>query len=196
MGFVHASMTLPHGEEPKAKQWYLDFEEPITQGDTGDTGVAILSRVPIESASRVELPWSECAWRPRLALAASYPFGARRLRVFNVHIDPHGTIEERLEQHRALIVRADESGKDEPTVLLGDFNTLTREARDATRRLLEGHGFSTPMPSGVATWRAGLVRLHTDWIFLRGARASRWGVARRRGISDHWPVWAEIEADD
>jgi endonuclease/exonuclease/phosphatase family metal-dependent hydrolase len=36
------------------------------------------------------------------------------------------------------------------------------------------------------------VRHHFDWIFVRGARVLRWGVARVRGISDHWPVWAEI----
>jgi len=23
----------------------------------------------------------------------------------------------------------------------------------------------------------------------------RWGVARVRGISDHWPVWVEIEPE-
>jgi endonuclease/exonuclease/phosphatase family metal-dependent hydrolase len=52
------------------------------------------------------------------------------------------------------------------------------------------------MPSGTPTWRAGLLRLHADWIFVRNARVVRWGVARGRGISDHWPVWAEVEAEE
>jgi endonuclease/exonuclease/phosphatase family metal-dependent hydrolase len=78
-------------------------------------------------------------------------------------------------------------------VLLGDFNTLTRESRAETRRLLEAAGYTSPLPSRTATWRAGLYRLHADWIFTRGVRVTRWGVARPLSVSDHWPVWAEIE---
>ena len=36
-------------------------------------------------------------------------------------------------------------------------------------------------------------RLHTDWIFARGVGFKRCGVVRPFGVSDHWPVWAEIE---
>ena len=50
------------------------------------------------------------------------------------------------------------------------------------------------MPTGTGTWRAGLLRLHPDWIFVRGPRVVRWGVARPLSVSDHWPVWAELEA--
>jgi endonuclease/exonuclease/phosphatase family metal-dependent hydrolase len=196
MGYVHAPMQTPRGEKPEAKRWYLDFEEPLDINEEGDTGVAILSRLQLADAARVELPWSDCAWRPRLALYASIPFRGTSLHVFNLHIDPHRSIEERLEQHRAVLKSIERLGPEARIVLLGDFNTLTGEARAATRRLLEEHGFSTPLPSGVATWRAGPVRLHTDWIFVRGVRVKRWGVARQRGISDHWPVWAEIEFDE
>ena len=63
------------------------------------------------------------------------------------------------------------------------------------RGLMESRGFSTPFPTGTATWRAGLIRLHTDWIFLRGAKVKRFGVARRLRVSDHWPVWVEIDLE-
>lgn len=193
MSFVYAWADAPGEEPPKAKQWYLDFEERVGVDNTGDTGVATLSRLPLSDARRIELPWNDCPWRPRLALAASVRLDQEtRLHLVNVHIDPHGSIEERLEQQRAVIAEADRLYGHEPTVIAGDFNTLTREARDGTLGLLREHGFSTPMPSGVSTWRAGLLRLHTDWIFVRGARVLRWGVARRPGLSDHWPVWAEV----
>ena len=78
--------------------------------------------------------------------------------------------------------------------LVGDFNTLIPRARAAARALLESRGFTSPMRSGTGTWRAGPLRLHADWIFVRGVRVTRWGVARGAGISDHWPVWAELEA--
>ncbi|HEX7176345.1 MAG TPA: endonuclease/exonuclease/phosphatase family protein [Pyrinomonadaceae bacterium] len=196
MNYAYAGMSVPRDVAPRTKQWYLNFEEPFGPGDAGDTGVALLSRLPLEETTRIDLPWNDCPWRPRLALAASIPTEHGPVGVLNVHIDPHGPVEARLEQHRAVVATADRLFGSGPVVLLGDFNTLTREARDATRRLLESQGFSTPMPSGTATWRAGLLRLHADWIFVRRARVHRWGVARVRGISDHWPVWAGIEAGD
>ena len=192
MSYVRAATPTPRDEEPKKKQWYLDFEEQIRMGEEGDTGVALLSRVPLEGAARVELPWTDCAWRPRLALAASARLGGQPLRLFNLHIDPHANLEERLAQHRAVLRLAD--AHTGPVVLLGDFNTLSRASGVAARRLLEAHGYETPLPTGTGTWRAGPLRLHADWIFTRGLSVTRWGVARSLGVSDHWPVWAEVEA--
>lgn len=194
MDFVRAGTPTPADVEPEPKKWWLDFEERIRSGEEGDTGVAILSRLPLAGAARIELPWSVCPWRPHLALAAEVPLGARSLRLFNAHIDTHASVEGQLEQHRAVLARADEPAADDgPSVILGDFNTLTRPARDAARSLLESRGYATPIPTGTATWRSGPLRYHFDWIFVRGARVTRWGVARVRGVSDHWPVWVEIE---
>ena len=195
MNFVRAGTPTPRDVQPKPRRWWLDFEERIRLGEEGDTGVAILSRLPLADASRIELPWSECPWRPRIALAAALPFAGRRLHVFNAHIDTHASVEGQLEQHRAVLARADAAGAGEPVLILGDFNTLTRPARDAARQLLESHGFVTPLPTDTATWRSGPLRYHFDWIFTRGLRVLRWGVARTRGVSDHWPVWAEIEGE-
>ncbi|HYN84703.1 MAG TPA: endonuclease/exonuclease/phosphatase family protein [Pyrinomonadaceae bacterium] len=194
MTYARAGVSVPAGEEQKPKQWYLDFEERLADADSGDTGVATLSRLPFERAGRVELPWFECAWRPRLSLYTSVPFARGRLHLFNTHIDPHATLDEQLAQHEAVLAHADTFPDAEPVVLLGDFNTLISRARDATRRLLEARGYASPIPTGTGTWRAGLLRLHADWIFARGLRFARWGVARRAGVSDHWPVWAEVES--
>jgi endonuclease/exonuclease/phosphatase family metal-dependent hydrolase len=194
MRYARAASERPPGEEPKSKQWYLDFEEHIAGADAGDTGIAFLSRAPFRSVVRVELPWDECAWRPRLALGATVEGGVRPLHLFNSHIDPHASVEWQLRQHAAVLEMAQKlSG---PVVLLGDFNTLSKRSRVETRRLLEAHGFETPFRTGTATWRAGLIRLHTDWIFVRGARVKRHGVVRPLGVSDHWPVWAEVELGD
>lgn len=193
MNYAHASLDSPREEEPKAKQWYLDFEEHIACDDSGDTGVAILSRLPLLEVERLELPWSECAWRPRLALAARVATANSSVHIFNLHIDPHASTDEQLEQHRAVIERAEECHA--PAVIMGDFNTLTRSACERVRSFLEERGYRTPMPTRVATWRAGLIRLHPDWIFVRGLRVARWGVMKPLGVSDHWPVWAEVEPE-
>jgi endonuclease/exonuclease/phosphatase family metal-dependent hydrolase len=193
MDYASALVNLPRDEEPQAKQWYLDFEEHIAASDTGDTGIAMLSRLPLRAVERVALPWTECAWRPRLALASTIAIGGRQLSIFNSHIDPHASIEEQLNQHRAVLARARELTG--PSVLLGDFNTLSKRSCVEMRSLLESNGYSTPFATRVATWRAGLIRLHTDWIFVRGLRVVRYGVARPLGVSDHWPVWVEIELE-
>jgi endonuclease/exonuclease/phosphatase family metal-dependent hydrolase len=191
MEYASAFTNLPRDAEPHVKQWYLDFEEHIASNDAGDTGIALLSRLPLAAAERVALPWTECAWRPRLALSATIQAGAVKLHLFNSHIDPHAAIEEQLAQHEAVLARADKQSG--PVILLGDFNTLSRNSCVSMRELLESRGYSTPMPTSAKTWRAGLIRLHTDWIFTRGLNVTRWGVARGLGISDHWPVWVEVD---
>lgn len=193
--YARAHVATPSDAEPKDRKWWLDFEERMRLGESGDTGVAILSRVPLLEAGRIALPWKECPWRPRLALAATVGLGDTTLRVFNVHIDTHASVAGQLEQHNAVLALANSSIK--PAVVLGDFNTLSPVAREAARGALEANGFETPMPTGTGTWRTGLYRQHYDWIFARGPglRVTRWGVARARGISDHWPVWVELEFD-
>ena len=194
MNYAHASMNIPRGQEQKSTRWYLDFEEHIATDDSGDTGLATLSRFPFTGTTRVDLPWYECAWRQRLAIESIVSLGRTNLYVYNAHIDLHATTDEKLEQHKAIIKRAEKAVG--PTVLLGDFNTLTSESRLRMRGLLESHGYTTPFSNGVATWRSGLIRLQSDWIFVRDVRVSRWGVARGLNVSDHWPLWAEIVIDN
>ncbi|MDT4967697.1 MAG: hypothetical protein QOJ64_2434 [Acidobacteriota bacterium] len=191
MTFAYAPAARPEGEEPKARQWYLDFEEHIPPDDNGQTGVAILSRLPLSDVARIDLPWKTCPWRPRLALGAIIQDGARPINLFNAHIDPHAEIAEQLAQHAAIVDRADASGA--ATILAGDFNTLSKRSCPAMREFLESRGFSTPFATETPTWRAGLIRLHTDWIFVRDVEVKRFGVARPLGVSDHWPVWIEID---
>lgn len=190
MGWVHAAAGIPRGIKPQPRQWWLDFEEQIGLYDSGDTGVAILSHMPLKDIARIDLPWEECPWRPRLALAATVELGGRDIRILNSHIDPHPAISGQIEQLEVVLKKADEA--DLPVVLLGDFNTLSKRKCIDTRRLLESRGFSTPFPTGTPTWRGAGVRLHADWIFVRGLSVLRWGVVRPLNSSDHWPIWAEI----
>ena len=194
MNYARAAMMGARDVEPKPRKWYLDFEEHVAPDETGDTGVAILSRLPFADVARIELPFYECAWRPRLALRLTVEHNNRRIHIFNAHIDPHATQSQKRAQHEKILEQADEiNHPDDLVVLLGDFNTLTRNSRAETLSFLESRGFKTALPKGVSTWRAGFFRKQTDWIFTRGdASVSRWGVARPLGVSDHWPVWIEI----
>lgn len=190
MSWVHAPAGIPRGVKPKDRQWWLDFEEPIGLDDAGDTGVALLGRLPFNDVKRIDLPWHECAWRPRLGIAATVSVGATQLRIINAHVDPHAAVDGQLEQLEVLVAEADNFRG--PTLILGDFNTLFGNKVAETRTFLESRGYATPIPSGTATWRGAGLRLHADWIFHRGVEIKKWGVARPLNVSDHWPVWAEV----
>lgn len=188
--WAHEPARIPRGVPPVKRQWWLDFEEPIDLNDSGDTGVALLSRLPLADVTRIDLPWHECQWRPRLAIAATISVGAQQVRLFNAHIDPHAAINGQLAQLE--VVAAEAEAATMPTIILGDFNTLSRQKCIDTRAFLESQGYTTPYPTGTTTWRGGGLRMHADWIFVRGVKIERWGVARPLNVSDHWPIWAEI----
>jgi endonuclease/exonuclease/phosphatase family metal-dependent hydrolase len=188
--WAHAPAGIPRGQAPVARQWWLDFEEQIDLNDSGDTGVALLSRLPLEDVTRIDLPWHECPWRPRLAIAATVSLGDKQLRIVNAHVDPHAAVGGQLEQLEVLAEEADKHSG--PTLVVGDFNTLSREKCAETKAFMEGRGFQTPIPTGTPTWRGAGIRLHADWIFYRDVKITNWGVARPLNVSDHWPIWAEV----
>lgn len=190
MHWAHEPAGIPRGIKPVKRQWWLDFEEPIDLHDTGDTGVALLSRFPLLEVTRIDLPWQECQWRPRLAVAATIAVGGKDIRIFNAHVDPHAGVDGQLAQLEVIAAQADATTL--PTIVLGDFNTLSRQKCIETREFLEAHGYTTPFPTGTATWRGSGLRMHADWIFVRGVEIERWGVARPLNVSDHWPIWAEV----
>lgn len=189
--FVHVGVGLPRGVAPRPREWWLNFEEQVGIDEDADMGVAMLSRVPLRDVTRLDLPWHDCAWRPRLAMAATIDFNDAELRIFNVHIDPHGPLDNQHQQTETVLAEAQKHSG--PVVILGDFNTLSKQKAVEIRKLMESHSFSTPFPTNIPTWRGAGLRFHADWIFGRGVTIGRWGVARPLNVSDHWPVWAEIE---
>ena len=188
--FVHVGAGIPRGIAPEQREWWLNFEEQIALHDPGDTGVALLSRVPLDDITRIDLPWHRCAWRPRLAMAATIELAGRQVRLFNVHVDPHGALDNQHQQVEALLEHAGQY--EGPSLIVGDFNTLSRQKAVEIRRLMESRGYSTPFPTGTPTWRGAGLRFHADWIFVNGLSVKRWGVVRPLNVSDHWPIWAEI----
>ena len=186
LNWVQAPAGIPRGIKPAKREWWLDFEEPIDLYDAGDTGVALLSRLPLTDVTRIDLPWHECPWRPRLAIAATIS----QVRIFNAHVDPHAGRDGQLAQLEVIADHADRVTG--PTIIMGDFNTLSREKCVASRAFLEARGYTTPFPTGTATWRGAGLRMHADWIFSRGLKVERWGVARPLHVSDHWPIWTEF----
>jgi endonuclease/exonuclease/phosphatase family metal-dependent hydrolase len=146
--------------------------------------------MPLRDVERIDLPWHKCPWRPRLAMGATFELAGQRVRLFNVHVDPHGPLDNQYQQVEALLENTEKFRG--PRVIMGDFNTLSKEKAVEIRRLMESRDYSTPFPTGTPTWRGAGLRFHADWIFTNGLSASRWGVVKPLNVSDHWPIWAEI----
>jgi endonuclease/exonuclease/phosphatase family metal-dependent hydrolase len=189
--YVHVGAGIPRGVKPQQREWWLNFEEQIGLHDPGDTGVALISRIPIREIERIDLPWHECAWRPRLAMGATFELKGQRVRLFNVHVDPHGPLDNQHEQVEALLDQADRFRG--PRVIMGDFNTLSNQKAVEIRRLMEARGYSTSFPTGTPKWRGAGLRFHAGWIFTNGLSVKRWGVVKPLNVSDHWPIWSEVE---
>ena len=189
MNWVHAPAGIPRGIKPVTRQWWLDFEEPIELHDEGDTGVAILTRTPMKDVARIDLPWHECPWRPRLAMGATVAIDGKELRIFNAHVDPHAAADGQLAQLQTIAELANQTSL--PTLILGDFNTLSTNKCKETRSYLESQGYETVFPTGTPTWRGAGLRLHADWVFSKGVKIERWGVVKPMDVSDHWPIWVE-----
>lgn len=191
MSWIHAAAGIPRGIKPQPRQWWLDFEEQIEIYDPGDTGVALLSHLPLEDVRRIDLPWKDCAWRPRLSMSATVQSHDRPIQIFNSHIDPHSSADGQIEQLQFVLDEAEKSSL--PIVMLGDFNTLSPRKCRETRELLESRGYTTPFKTGTQTWRGAGLRLHADWVFVRGLSVTRFGVVRPLNVSDHWPIWIEVD---
>jgi len=194
VSYVHVGAGIPRGTPPEKREWWLNFEEQIALHDSGDTGVALLSRTLLKDIERIDLPWHECAWRPRLAMGATVELAGQQVRLINVHVDPHGPLDNQHQQVEALLERAEHYRL--PRVIMGDFNTLSKQKAVEIRRLMESHDYVTPFPTGTPTWRGAGLRFHADWIFVKGLEVKRWGVVRPLNVSDHWPIWAEVAIEN
>jgi endonuclease/exonuclease/phosphatase family metal-dependent hydrolase len=176
--------------------------------ERSDRGNAILSPLPLEETTAIELPM---VLQRRVTLAATVRLGGRVLRVVSGHLDPRGPpgykwlgAAGRAVQAAHLLAAIE---ADDPVVLGADLN-LGRGRAERTWRLLTEAGLRFGVPPGFPRWRHtyhALPRLVLDYILLR----DRTGTVRRARIerldqdpadrgpmvfgSDHHPLLARID---
>jgi endonuclease/exonuclease/phosphatase family metal-dependent hydrolase len=151
-----------------------------------DFGNAILSRWPMENDRKIILPHrARFNGSQRIAVAATVRIGARRVRVYSVHLatmignGPNA----RRDQLRTVLADAD---RYPVTIIGGDFNSET------VPEIALAHDLAWPT--------RGLPRTNGLWTFdhvlLRGLAVpdtSDVGVVKDvQGASDHRPVWARL----
>ena len=171
--------------------YYAWAAPPVSQNAEEETGVAILSSYPLTQVKRLVLPVEGPKGRRRVALGATVSIGAQKIRVYSLHAEVRVESAQRVEQLRAVI----EDAKDYPTTIIaGDFNTYSRVSQIDAANLFLNAGFTTPFPHDEATWRAFIVELKLDWLWLRGLQPEKYGIDRAVKMSDHWPLWVEVQS--
>jgi endonuclease/exonuclease/phosphatase family metal-dependent hydrolase len=176
--------------------WAAPPPAPGKEQQEEETGVAILSIYPLTNVARIVLPNEGPGGRRRVGLGATVTIGPNILRVYTVHAETRTTKEKRTQQLQAVLDDLARQPKQERAVILGDFNTITDDDRQATRKLFTGARFQTPFPDGEPTWKTFIIKLKLDWVWLRGLRPLDHGIDRKIGLSDHWPLWVNIRMDE
>jgi endonuclease/exonuclease/phosphatase family metal-dependent hydrolase len=157
-----------------------------------ETGVAILSPYPMKDVVRLVLPHPGPGGRRRAAIGATIRIGQKLIRVYSAHAETRISTEKRGEQLEAMLRDLKNYPQAVSAVVLGDFNTIDGQSVEDTTELFTDAGFETPFPNSLKTWKTFVLELKLDWIWLRDLRPSDYGVDRKVGFSDHFPLWVKI----
>jgi len=182
---------------------HFAYAPAYARWDGGSHGVAILSRLALRDLEVIELPRFDVGINSarRIALGATVITGSDVLRVYTVHLDNRINPEARLQQLAPLLARTDRDAG--AVVVGGDFNTgpfrwLARTvpvvwAGQAARvdAAMRERGYATPAAALGATSRWFAMRL--DALFTRGLTPIAAAVDRAVGLSDHLPVWVDVQ---
>jgi len=154
----------------------------------GVRGLAILSRFPLEDTRRIQLPVQGPGGRRRIALGSTLRLGATRVRLYNLHLETRISAASRGEQIGSILNDAAQFSS-LPTILAGDFNTITAAATQSMFQVMEEAGFVSALPGNQITFeRFFLIRMVLDWIWGRNISILEAGVASQIRVSDHRPL--------
>ena len=173
-------------------------------GDGGSHGIAIVSRVSLHALKLIELPRHDVVFNSarRVALAATILLAEPPIRIYNVHLDNRLNPKDRAAQLRPVLADAQRLGAT-PALIGGDMNTSPfcwighvvplpcGLQDDRIESSVRKSGFDTPVTKSGGTHKVFAMRL--DAIYTRALSVTAFGVADDARISDHLPLWADIE---
>jgi len=176
----------------------------IKKGNTH--GLAILSRFELTNHMTIKLPRYRIMGRiqQRIAQVADIKIGKKTITLCNIHLDTRlGPVNRLLQLDFAL-----ENLKFRSlswVILGGDFNTIpwlylkrpwtlfsSLQFENIHRHLLERDFVEYGSYKG-HSFKRGLLKMRLDHIYTRGLKITDSGIAQEVVISDHKPIWAEVE---
>lgn len=132
--------------------------------------------------------------RQRAAIGASIRIGQHKVRAYSVHPETRVPMKQKMEQLQAVLY-ALEQRPTERAVVMGDFNTIKNKDVRACIKLFTDKGFTTALAHDRSTWKTFIIKLKLDWVWLRGLETNGHNIARRIGLSDHWPLWVTAKLE-
>ncbi len=159
-------------------------------------GNAVLARHEVGDRYVVRLPhMSRVAGQPRLALVVPVVVGATNVLAASVHTEVASLgAARRRAQFRGIVdgVRGAVGTVPYPTVVGGDFNTLTSVGRRRLRREMAGFELEL-LSAGIGpTLSRGGKGFQLDHVFGRGVRVRASGRVDGSLASDHDPIWVKL----
>ncbi len=172
----------------------------------GTHGLAILTRFPIVSSEVLALKEYNLRYnsRKRIALNAVLNINGKLIQICNVHLDLRLNIDDRIAQ-AAEIIKNLNAHQIQKIIVGGDFNTVPiywagrmlpifyARQKSKFNAFMHSRGFQTRLADIGYTMRQKLVRFSLDSIYTRGLDVSAFGIERQVEVSDHKPVWVDIE---
>ena len=170
---------------------YVYFPSGLHPKYDRDFGCAVLSPWPLTEARKMVMPHrARITGLQRVVTVVTLQRGARRLRVYSVHLPSPMGISSASRQDQIDLLVTDASSSPDPVVIAGDFNS--EDAGEAFVRA----GFVWPTRDLQATTRALGVGFRYDHVIARGLRAApdpaAGVVLDNRQASDHCPIWAVL----
>jgi endonuclease/exonuclease/phosphatase family metal-dependent hydrolase len=167
---------------------YVYYPSAFHPSAHGNFGNAVLSRWPIVEDRKLPLPHLS-RWRKlqRVACVAVVQAGARRVRVYSVHLETPFGISRKQRHDQAHAIVEDAQHAREAVVIAGDFNSrwIATDFEDA------GFRWVSEDLGGTFRW------FEWDHVFARGFDVRpqpKGGIVRdTRGASDHRPVWVDLD---
>jgi endonuclease/exonuclease/phosphatase family metal-dependent hydrolase len=169
---------------------------PEKGGDEEETGVAILSVYPMTDVRRLVLPHEGPNGRRRVAIGATLRIHDQSWRVYSAHGETRLSLNKKIEQYKSILDDLARFPSDMPAIVLGDLNTWEADSERKTIKLFYEAGLRTPFGNQNTFRRRILmvpIEFRLDWVWLRGLEASSYGIDRKVGISDHWPLWTNVK---
>lgn len=165
----------------------------------GDTGQAIVSRRPLSAASQTchskQFDWFASKKEPRLGqrivLHADVPVGPKLARVYAAHLESNDVFgEKRSVQSKEILDVAQRLACDRPQIVAGDLNAPYCGGPDLEVFRKAGFVDAVGLAGDLEPTRSGL---RLDYAWTRGFRVLRGGVVRGLPLSDHDPIWVDLE---
>lgn len=169
---------------------YIYYPAVVHSAYGKNFGNALLSPWRILEDQKIFLPHSgQIEKMQRIAVAATFKVGKRKLRAYSLHLGTALEILPRQRKHQVEAVLADAEKFSGPIVIVGDMNAR------GIGRFLEKQGYFWATKSV----RRTISLFAWDHIFIRNFEASPWGevgvVQDNRQASDHKPVWMVLRLD-